>query len=227
VSGTPFGFIWYAMDQRLGYPSTLIDASYVAGGDLSRYTVLIVPSVQGGALDRVLGEGGKARLASWVRSGGVLITTEAATQWVAQPNFLIRLRPKSDSVRADSTGGAPLPGPLPGVFARATVDTLSPLLTGITEREIPVFVNGDRMFSVPKDLAAGEAVIRYAPAPRVRISGYFWPESAEKIALTPYLWTERVGRGRVIAFTQDPVYRDMFRGQLSMFANAVFLGATF
>ncbi len=227
VSGTPFGFIWYAMDQRLGYPSTLIDASYVAGGDLSRYTVLIVPSVQGGALDRVLGEGGKARLASWVRSGGVLITTEAATQWVAQPNFLIRLRPKSDSVRADSTGGAPLPGPLPGVFARATVDTLSPLLAGITEREITVFVNGDRLFSVPKDLAAGEAVIRFAPASRVRLSGYFWPESAEKIALTPYLWTERVGRGRVIAFTQDPVYRDMFRGQLPIFANAVFLGATF
>jgi hypothetical protein len=157
----------------------------------------------------------------------VLITTEAATQWAAQPNFLLRLRSRRDSTRADSTGGAPLPGGLPGVLARASIDTLSPLLAGVTEREIPVFVNGDRVFSVPKDIAAGEAVIRFAPAARMRLSGYVWPESAEKYALSPYLWTERVGRGRVIAFTQDPVYRDMFRGQLAIFANAVFLGSTF
>jgi len=88
-------------------------------------------------------------------------------------------------------------------------------------------VNSDRVFTIPKDLSAGEAVIRYSPAARVRLSGYFWPESADKLALTPYLWTERVGRGRVIAFAQDPVYRDMFRGQLPLFANAIFLGATF
>ena len=81
VSGTPFGFIWYAMDQRLGYPSTVIDAAYIGSGDLSRYSVLIVPSVQAGALDRLIGDGGKARIADWVRAGGVLITTEAATQW--------------------------------------------------------------------------------------------------------------------------------------------------
>lgn len=227
VSGTPFGFIWYALDQRLGYPSTLIDAAFVSNGDLSRYSVLIIPSVQSAALDRVLGDGGKAKIADWVRAGGVLITTEGATQWVAQPNYLLRLRMKNDSTRADSTGGAPLPGGLPGVLARATIDTLSPLLTGVNEREIPVFVNGERVFIVPKDLRAGEAVIRFAPAARVRISGYFWPESAERLALSPYLWTERVGRGRVIAFAQDPVYRDMFRGQLPIFANAVFLGGTF
>lgn len=227
VSGTPFGFVWYALDQRLGYPSTVIDAAYLASGDMRRFTVLIIPSVQGAALDRVLGDPGKARLADWVRGGGVLITTEAATVWAAQPNGLLRLRSRRDSTRADSSGGAPLPGGLPGVLARATIDTLSPLLTGVNAGEIPVFVNGDRQFIVPKDLAAGEAVIRFAAAPRVRLAGYYWPEAAEKLALTPYLWTERVGRGRVIAFAQDPVYRDMFRGQLPLFANAVFLGATF
>jgi Zinc carboxypeptidase len=227
VGGTPFGFIWYAMDQHFGYPSTLIDAAYLVSGDLSRYTVLIVPSVQAGALDRLLGDAGRARIADWVRAGGVLITTEAASVWAAQPNFVMRLRVRRDSTRADSTGGAPLPAALPGVLARATIDTLSPLLAGVNEREIPVFVNGDRVFTVPKDLAAGEAVIRFAPVARVRLSGYFWPESAEKLALSPFLWTERVGRGRVIAFAHDPVYRDMFRGQLPLLANAVFLCATF
>jgi hypothetical protein len=68
---------------------------------------------------------------------------------------LVRTRVRRDSTRADSTGGAPLPGSLPGVLARATVDTLSPLMAGVLNREMPVFVNSERVFTIPKDLAAG------------------------------------------------------------------------
>lgn len=228
VNGSSFGFSWYAMDQRIGYPSALIDAGFVASGDMSQFNVLIMPGVNGGALERILGDAGRARLADWVRSGGVLITLEAASSWVAQDRVgLVRTRVKRDSTRADSAGGAPLPGGLPGVLARATIDTLSPLLAGVHEREIAVFANGDRVLTVPRDLTAGEAVIRFAPASRVRLSGYFWPESAARIAGSPYLWTERVGRGRVIVFAHDPVYRDQLRGTLVIFANAVLLGGSY
>lgn len=228
VGGNPFGFAWYALDQRLGYPTTLIDAGFVAGGALDRFTVLVVPSVPAAALERALGDVGRARLAEWVRSGGVLITLDGATAWVAQEKVgLVRTRVQRDSVRADSAGGAPLPASLPGVLARATYDTLSPIMAGVAGGEIPVFANSDRILTVPKDLRAGEAVIRFAPENRVRLAGYFWPEMPAKIALSPYLWTERAGRGRVIAFAHDPVYRDLYRGLLPVFTNAVLLGGTF
>ena len=228
VGGNAFGFAWFALDQRLGYPSTLVDASFVSGGELDRFNVLVIPSTAAAGLDRVLGDGGRTRLAAWVREGGALITLDAATAWVAQERVgLVRTRVRRDSVRADSAGGAPLPASLPGVLARATIDTLSPLLAGVTPLEIPVFANSDRILTVPKDLVAGEAVIRFAPADRVRLSGYFWPEMPERIALSPYLWTERVGRGRVIAFAHDPVYRDLYRGLLPIFANAVMLGGSY
>ncbi len=228
VNGTSFGFSWYAMDQRIGYPSALIDASFVASGDMSQFNTLIMPSVAGAALERILGDAGRARLTDWVRNGGVLITIDGASSWVAQERVgLVRTRVRRDSARADSAGGAPLPGGLPGVIARATIDTLSPLLAGITQREIPVWANGSLVLTVPRDLSAGEAVIRFAPASRVRLSGYFWPESAARIAGSPYLWTESVGRGRVIVFAHDPVYRDQLRGSLPLFANAVLLGGSF
>ena len=83
------------------------------------------------------------------------------------------------------------------------------------------------MFTVPRDLRAGEAVVRFAPVERVKLAGYWWPESAARIAGSPYLWTESVGRGRVILFAHDPVYRDQLRGSLPLFANAVLLGGTF
>ncbi|MEO6446600.1 MAG: M14 family zinc carboxypeptidase [Gemmatimonadaceae bacterium] len=228
VSGGSFGFAWYALDQRMGYPAALVDAGLVSGPGLDRFTVLIVPSVASAALERALGETGRTRLVQWVRDGGVLITIDGATDWLAEEKLgLARTRVTRDSTRADSAGGAPLPASLPGVLARATFDSLSPLMTGVATGELPVFVNSGRVLSVPKDLAAGEAVIRFASADRIRLSGYFWPEVPAKLALSPYLWTERAGRGRVIAFAHDPVYRDLYRGLLPIFANAVLLGATF
>jgi hypothetical protein len=56
------------------------------------------------------------------------------------------------------------------------------------------------------------------------MAGYLWPEVPERLAMTPYLWTEDVGRGRVIGIAGDPNFRDLWRGLLAVFANAVFLG---
>jgi hypothetical protein len=227
VGGNSFGFAWYALDQRLGYPSSAIDANYAAGNGLENYDVLIVPSTSAGALDRALGDNGRQRVFDWVRNGGVLVTVDAATAWVAGDRGLMRAMLRRDTTRADSAGGAPLPADVPGAIARVTGDTLSPLLAGVMAPEFAVLVNSDRVYTVPKDLRAGEAVVRFAPESRVRLAGYFWPEVPARLAGSPYLWTERVGRGRVIAFTGDPVFRDLWRGTYTLFANAVLLGASF
>ncbi|HET7619221.1 MAG TPA: hypothetical protein VFK20_11990, partial [Vicinamibacterales bacterium] len=195
---------------------------------LSDFDVVVIPSVGAGALDNVLGDGGRNALSAWVRSGGVLITLDGATSWLAgERTGLSRLRLRRDSSRADSSGGAPLPSDVPGAILRAIGDTLSPLLAGVRPAEIPVLLFSDRIYAAPRDLRAGEAVIRYAPESRLRLAGYLWPEVPARVANSPYLWTERVGRGRVIAFAGDPNFRDMWRGLLPIFANAVLLGASF
>jgi len=188
--------------------------------------VLVVPSANAGALDAALGEGGRQRLAAWVRDGGVLVTLDGATSWLArEQSGLSRLRPKREA--ADSGRGAALPASVPGAIVRVTTDTLSPLLAGVRETELAVLVQSDRILAAPRDVAPGEVVLRHAAAPRLRLAGYLWPEVPARLAETPYLWTERVGRGRVIAFAGDPNFRDLWRGLLPLFANAVFLGGTF
>ena len=228
ISGNSFGFAWYALDQRIGYPVTTVGVSALDAPVLEELDVLVVPSVTPADFDRALGEAGKDRLIAWVRNGGRLITLDAATSWVATPSLnLARIRLRRDSTRADSIAGAALPGSVPGAIVRVTGDTLSPLLAGVFQAEFPVLTNSDRVFTLPKDLRSGEAVVRYADQPRLRLSGYLWPEMPERLALSPYLWTERVGRGRVIAFAGDPNFRDLWRGLLPLFANAVLLGGSF
>ena len=236
VAGTSFGFAWFALDQRLAYPSTAVSVEAVAGGVLRDFDVLVVPSAPTAALERALGEGGRERLGQWVRDGGVLVTLDAATAWVAgERTGLARLRlapaapTPRDSARAgaEPAAGAPLPAVVPGAAVRAVADTLSPLLAGVDAREFAVLAFSDRVYQAPRDVRPGEVVVRLAPAERLRVAGYLWPEVPARLGGTPWLWTERVGRGRVIAFAGDPNFRDLWRGLLPLFANAVLLGGAF
>ncbi len=224
VSGGSFGYAWFAFDQRLRYPVVTVDVASLGRLDLKGFDVVVVPSVGAAPFDRALGEG-KERLVDWVKDGGTLITLDGATSWLAaERTGLARLRLRRDSTRADSAGGAPLPAGVPGAIVRLVGDTLSPLLAGIGETEIPALDFSDRIYNAPKDLRAGEAVLRYASAARLRLAGYLWPEVPARLAESVYLWTERAGRGRVIGFAGDPNFRDLWRGLLPLFANAVFLG---
>ena len=228
INGGSFGFAWYAFDQRLRYPVETVNIATLDGATLDDIDVLVIPSVSAGEMERVLGDAGRDRLQAWVRNGGRLVTLDGATSWLATERLgLARIRVRRDTTRADSTGGAPLPVSVPGAIARVTADTLSPLLAGVFQTEFGVLVNSDRVFTVPKDLRAGEAVVRFADKTRLRLAGYLWPEMPDRLALSPWVWTERQGRGRVIGFAGDPNFRDLWRGLLPLFANAVLLGNSF
>ena len=225
-SSNSFGFTWYQFDQRMKLPVTTINATSLASPALSEFNVLVLPAA--GNLDAVINESARTRLADWVRAGGVLITLDGATAWLAnERSTLSRLRTRRDSTRADNQPGAPLPAGVPGAIVRVLSDTLSVLTVGIDERELPGLIFSDRIYKTPKDVRPGEVVLRYAPEKDLRIGGYLWPEVPARLAGTPFLWTERMGGGRIIAFAGDPNFRDMWRGMLPLFANAVLLGGSF
>ena len=214
VNGNSFGFSWYTFEQRLGYPATTVNASFLASSGIDDFDVVVLPSVQGGAFESQLGEAGKERLQRWVRDGGVLITLQGATNWLAsERSGLSRFRVRPDTGRGPGGEGAPLPVNIPGAIARTMVDPLSPLMAGVLDREIAVLVSGGTVLQAPRDLRPGERVLRFPSENELRLAGYFWPEGAARLA--------------VIAFRDDPNLRDLWRGLLPVFANAVFLGGAF
>ena len=228
VNGNSFGFSWFTFDQRLAYPVTAVNASFLASSGLEEFDVVVIPSVQGGAFEAQLGDAGKERLQRWVRDGGVLVTLQGATAWLAsERSGLSRFRVRPDTGRGPGGEGAPLPVNIPGAIARTQADPLSPLMAGVLDRELAVLVSGGTVLQAPRDLRPGERVLRFADEADLRLAGYFWPEGAARLAGSPYLFTERVGQGRVIAFRDDPNFRDLWRGLLPVFANAVFLGGAF
>lgn len=221
ISGNSFGFTWYTFDQRMHLPVTNIDAAALGTAGIDEFNVMVLPS---GTLEQSVAD----RLAGWVKRGGVLITLDGATNWVAGEKVGIsRLRARRDTTRADSQPGAVLPAAVPGAIVRVRADTLSLLTAGVDEREFAALMASDRIYTTPKDFRPGELVLKFAPLDRLRLAGYMWPEVPARLADTPYLWTERVDRGRLIAFAGDPNFRDMWRGMYVLFANAVLLGGSY
>ena len=57
------------------------------------------------------------------------------------------------------------------------------------------------------------------------ISGFTWPGNTERL-LDRTVWAavENVGRGSVILFAEDPLFRAFWRGPAGLFQNALLMG---
>jgi hypothetical protein len=221
ISATSFGAAWHAFDELFRFPVTRVGLAGLTQA-LDGFDVLVIPSAFN--LGSRLGETGAEALTRWVRQGGTLITLDGATAWLASDEGPARLRVRDSEPAED--GRAPLPAAVPGAILRAEAHAGSPLLAGVAGTELPVVVFGTTIYEAPVGVRPGEVVLRLAPEDRLRLAGYLWPELPPRLAGAPYVWTERLGSGRVIAFAGDPNFRGITRGLLPLFANAVFLGPT-
>jgi len=75
-------------------------------------------------------------------------------------------------------------------------------------------------------IAIGDAEVagRFAPLAQLHVSGLLWPEAAGRITETAYLARESVGRGQLILFANDPLFRAISLATQRLFVNAVVLG---
>ena len=98
--GTSFGALWQLMDYRLGMRTSVIGAQQLGYGDLRKYNVLLLPSGDPGALQRVLGKPGIARLREWMEGGGTLIAVGGSAAFAADTaSGLSAVRLRSQSLK--------------------------------------------------------------------------------------------------------------------------------
>ena len=59
---------------------------------------------------------------------------------------------------------------------------------------------------------------------RLKLSGLLWPETHPILMNSSYLAQERIGKGQVILFAADPIFRGMTLGTIRMLNNAIIYG---
>jgi len=79
----------FVLERQFGYPVTVIRTQQMAGTDLSKFQVIILPeSGGGGSYSEILGNGGSRRLREWVQAGGTLIGIGSALTYMAGNSLL-------------------------------------------------------------------------------------------------------------------------------------------
>ena len=232
------GWARYVMERRYGQQTTVVRASSLGNVILSQYDVIIFPS---GNYGSAVGSGLVQRLQNWMRDGGTLITMAASTQWAASEDVgLLNTtserrggRLEGEDPQEADTPDQPIdyleaiapedeaPEQTPGGIM--VVLDMEHWLSAGTDGEIGVVVQSSRIFS-PIRLDEGQNVGRYAEEGDLVMGGIVWDEAEPQLANKAFLIHQSVGRGRLVAFAEDPNYRAYAEATQLLFMNAVLLG---
>ena len=108
---------------------------------------------------------------------------------------------------------------LPGAALKARAPAPHPLLYGL--RKTPVFLVTDG--HPPRRLPeAKENVVVVAPTDPLA-AGFAWKEALDRWTGAPLVMVETVGKGKVVTFAADPVFRGTWLGTESLLLNAILL----
>ncbi len=215
------GEIWHLFDTRYQMKLTKIDVSYFGRSDISEYTDIIIPSSWGsGALEKseVL------KLKDWVKKGGTLIGYRNTVEWFDK-NDLMKLKFKKDSLVAKDISfeqkgdfrGAQVTG---GAIFEAKLDRSHPINFGYKNNRLALFRNTNIYIKPDKD--SYDNPIQYTNTPL--LSGYISEENEALLKNSVPFQVQRMGRGRVIGFTDNTNFRAFWYGTNKLLMNAIFFG---
>ncbi len=213
------GEIWHLFDQRFEMQITKLDMSYAGRTDLSKYTTIIVPNSYNENTAVV------SNLKEWVRKGGVLIGYRNAINWLSDASFMnVDIKKSSiDSVdnvsfeNRSNQSGAQVIG---GAIFEAKLDRSHPVNFGIKNDKIALFRN-TTLFLSP-DKKSFNNPIQYTDTPL--LSGYISKENLKVLEGSVPFKAQRMGRGRVLVFTDNTNFRAFWYGTNKLLMNAVFFG---
>ena len=218
------GEAWHYLDTVVGMPVTITDLPRLSQLDLSRYTHIVW--VSGDYSD--VPEKTVRTLEKWLSAGGVMIGQRTAAKWFADKDWLKASFLSQDEIkRAFSVTGLAYADKdqlaakqrIAGAIFDTQLDTSHPLTFGLPREHLPSFKNSTVVMRVPKTPFV--TVGRYSS--RSLMSGYAADELQELINNSASIVAHSVGKGKVIAFVDDPNFRGYWRGTRRLLSNAIFL----
>lgn len=218
----------YYIDNILEIPVTVVEIPRLAAINLANYSHIMMvdgyyAKLNGGVLDK---------LKTWLSNGGVLFSQKRAARWLSENSVL-----KIDFVRKehidtlfDTTKLAygdrealAARKRIAGAIFQAELDIDHPLAYGYQQSELPVFRNSTVIMQ--QTSSPFVSVAKYSHTPL--LSGYADQNLVRLLADHPTLVAHNVGKGRIIASTDDFAFRGYFLGSMKIIANTLFFSKAF
>lgn len=224
ISAYAAGEIWHYFEQDLKYPVSLVNAENAGNLRWSEFDVVIMPE---GNYRFLNDKNGQDALKNWVRQGGRLIATENAVPQLANLEIGIKLKkadegkdtPKDYDLlkRYENRERDYLPNSIPGAVYKVDLDNTHPLAFGMPEHYFTLKMD-DNIYEFIKD-GWNVGVMKK----EAYVSGFAGSKTKTKLKDGTLIGSVPVGRGSVIFFTDDPVFRSFWNAGKLLFANAIFI----
>lgn len=223
TSSREVGQMWHLLDTRFNIPITLADINEFNSIDLSSYNTLVL----GSGSYRELGSTSLEKLRSWVRGGGKIIALSGAARFLSSAGLINLERVETEFTRntderrpynmqsQDQSGWS-----IPGTIFETVLDTTHPLAYGYHSTFLPVFKRGSGFYRLSQNAYENIAVYTKQPL----LSGYINDPQLEAVAGSSAIQRQSIGRGSVILFLDDPLFRGVWAAQHKMVLNALFWG---
>ena len=222
------GEAWFQLDQRLGVPPVMVDMSGLKTINLHDYTHLLMVEGKYSGIDKSL----EQDIASWINDGGILVAIQGAATWAESLCFQTdgckekenkdekengQEQPKTmayadfDDQQAQLTIG--------GAIVEAQVDNTHPVTFGYGNG-LPLFRRGSSLLKASENPFA--TPVRYTEKPL--LSGYISDKRLAEMSGQPAVIAERHGKGLVVRFANNPIFRGFWRGTERLWVNSLYFG---
>ncbi len=225
VNGYEAGEVWYELDSKMDIALTKIPLRIFSRVPLTKYNVLVMVSGRYYQLQ----EQDKKRIREWVRQGNTLITLNDACQWAINHHIAGAQtlgKPPADSTQ-ERKPYASAPGDIgsrqvSGVILQAQLDTTHPVGYGYHRDHLSMYKKTGFWLKPGKNPYAMPAIYSKHPLQ----SGYVSPANQSRyLSKQPAsILVAHEGKGRVILFSDDPIFRGTWPGTEKLFLNAIFFG---
>lgn len=232
VSSLNFGEIWHFIEQELDYALTILDASRFGSLDLTDYNVLIMPS--GSYMG--FGDSGMQKLNAWISAGGKLIAFDSAIgSLVGKPGFGISRYFNDEEQKAfeKMRGGNPkedaltpfsdrqrerVTNSVAGAVFSVRVDRTHPLGYGMGDHYYTLKNNATRYSYLRNGVNVGVIT-----SMNDHKSGYIGEQAKINIPESLVFGVESRGRGQIIYFADNPIFRGFWESGKMIVNNAIFM----
>ncbi len=217
-----FGHTWYFLEQDLDYPLTTLTMDNISQADLSMYNVLIFPEGRY-QVNELL----QKKIESWVSAGGRLILIGTANRSFANKSgFALKSKEEgkedNNKVTEDNIkiyGNADreyVSNTTPGAIFSTQVDTTHPLGYGMGQQYFTLKTSA----SSYSYLEGGWNVSYINENPMVK--GFVGVNAMKKLKESLVAGVQNKGRGAVVYFIDNPLYRGFWEEGKFLFSNALF-----
>lgn len=232
TSSLGFGEVWHYFERQLNYPVTVIGTDYFNTIQLHQYDVLIVPPGNYHLFD----EAQLNRISEWVDAGGRLIlTAQALNSFADKKGFSLKkfatdeakkeaekvaeqLKKENVLVRYEDSERKNLSSSIFGAIYKTTLDTSHPLAFGLGNTYYSLKTTTLRFDYLQNGWNVG--TLRGKVKPLIGFAGIKANQSMENSLV---FGVEDKGKGKVVYFVDNPMFRSFWENGKMLFSNAVFV----